>query len=173
VLATACLITAPPAGAAPYDPQRRYQPAQLQEDVRLLRGALEEAHPGLNWYTSARDLDQAFDDAQAALTRPMTERELHGLLAPVVTLIRDGHTGLEMSAAHDAWSDRQDVAFLPFGLWLEGDELYVVRNASSDPSIQPGDRLLEVNGIPASKLVATARGLTSTDGFNETGETST
>jgi len=170
LLAATLVTTARPAGAAPYDPQRRYQPAELQQDFRLLRGALEEAHPGLHLYISARELDRAFEDAQAALTRPMTAREFHSLVAPVVTLIRDGHTGVEMSADHDAWSDSQPVAFLPFSLWLEGDVLYVVRNGSNDPSIQPGDRLLEVNGVPVEKLIATARGLVSTDGFNETGQ---
>jgi C-terminal processing protease CtpA/Prc len=156
------------ASAQGYDPARRYPVDQLKQDLALLRGALEEAHPSLHWYVPEFELEAAFDRASAALVRPMTERELHSLLAPVVTLVRDGHTALDVSQALEEWVGSRRWPYLPFSLWLDRDQLNVLNNASSDPSIQPGDRLLEVNGLATASLVSTARQLVSGDGFGET-----
>jgi hypothetical protein len=160
------------AAAGAYDPQRTFSVEQQRRDFTLLREALEEAHPSLYWYTPEREIEAAFDGAWQALSgegaRPRTERELFQLLAPAVTLIRDGHTSLEMSRAYGDWADLQPWSFLPFSLAIENDRLYVVSNGSSDPGIAPGDQLVEIAAQPTAGLLAAARAQLSADGFSET-----
>ena len=40
-----------------YDPDRLYSPEALQEDFTIFRGALEESHGGLYWYTPKEEFD--------------------------------------------------------------------------------------------------------------------
>jgi hypothetical protein len=162
----------PPAQARDYDPERIHALPELRQDLKLLRRALEEAHPSLYWYTPERELQAAFDVAAQALERPgapgMTERQFYNLLAPAVTLVRDGHTTLDMSLAHDRWADARPWVYLPFSLLIEGDRLVVLANRSTDPSIQPGDQLVEINGRRVPSLLAAARSRISPEGFGET-----
>jgi len=84
-----------------YNPDHKYTAAQLQEDSQLLRTALEEAHGGLYYYTSKKELDRQFNSIKEKLTRPMTELEFYSLVLPLIANINDGHTGLRSSKAWD------------------------------------------------------------------------
>jgi hypothetical protein len=171
---TALVTVATPATAQTrsYDPARIHSIADLKRDFQLLRNALEEAHPSLTWYTPERELQAAFNVAAQALAGPdgpgMTERQFYNLLAPAVTLIRDGHTTLEMSLDHERWADSRPWTFLPFSLLIDRDRLFVLANRSTEPSIQPGDELVEINGREVVSLLAAARSRISPEGFGET-----
>src|SRR2546421_9622452 len=75
------------------------EPAQLAEDFRILRQALEEGHSGIYRYTAKADLDRLFDQAAKALDRPMTCVEFYRVVAPVVAAIKCGHTGVGLPEA--------------------------------------------------------------------------
>src|SRR3954469_14024710 len=64
----------------------------LQEDFRIMRHALEQAHGGIYRYTSKRELDRAFDLAYRRVDHPMTELDFWRLLAPMIAQIKCGHT---------------------------------------------------------------------------------
>ena len=49
-----------------YDHDRTFSVEQLRQDFTLLRGALEEAHPSLYWFTAKDELDHAFQAAGGA-----------------------------------------------------------------------------------------------------------
>jgi hypothetical protein len=169
VLALVVGTTAPlREGGAAGDEAPRVAVADMLEDVRLLREALDELHPGLHWYTPEVELTRAFDDAVAQIRAPLTEGELRAIVQPAVALIRCGHTYLLTSSAHDEWLDRQPAELLPFRLWVDGDRLHVLSNGSSDPSIQPGDQLEVVNGVPVREIIRRARALVSADGYQNT-----
>ncbi|HWW60328.1 MAG TPA: hypothetical protein VN181_03080, partial [Thermoanaerobaculia bacterium] len=72
-------------------------PAELKEDLHILRQTFEDAHAGLYRYTPKAELDAAFDAVEAQLDRPMQELEFYRLLAPLIDRIHDGHTGLSPS----------------------------------------------------------------------------
>jgi hypothetical protein len=48
---------------APDSASERVSPEKLREDFRILRGALEEGHPGIYRYTPKAELDKRFDQA--------------------------------------------------------------------------------------------------------------
>jgi hypothetical protein len=141
---------------------------ELRDDLALVRRALDELHPSLTWYTPEAELERAFAAAAAGIRQPMTEGQFFELLQPVVVLVRCGHTYLETSRAFDDWRDRQPTSYLPFGVWADGERLFVLSNDSADPAIAPGDQLLAVNGIPAATIIARAKALIAADGAGET-----
>jgi C-terminal processing protease CtpA/Prc len=164
----ACVARAAAAAEQTRDPAPRFSVAELREDFQLLRDALDELHPSLHWYTPELELARAFDDAAAQIGQPMTESEFYRAVQPAVAAIRCGHTFLSSSPAQDAWVDRQPATLLPFRLWIDGDKLYVLANQSNDATIQPGDQLLEINGVAASQIITKAKTLMVADGFNQT-----
>ena len=59
----------------------------LQEDFRIMRRSLEQAHGGIYRYTSKVEMDRTFDRAYRKIDHPMTELEFWRLAAPVVAHI--------------------------------------------------------------------------------------
>ncbi|PJJ53283.1 S41 family peptidase [Hymenobacter chitinivorans] len=166
---TLCLITvgaraqsAPPAA---YNPAQTYPVAQLQSDLTYLRRALEEAHPGLYWYTSPDSLHRAFARAAAALTHPMTEPEYWKILQTLVAQVRCGHTRVQHSAAYRTWFRRQPHPYFPFSVAIRQNRLFVVENQSTAPELRPGTEILTLDGHPSPEVLARLRALISADGY--------
>ena len=57
----------PAAARAPAGAPDPVPPEKLREDFRILRGALEEGHPGIYRYTPKQVLDRRFDQAEKVL----------------------------------------------------------------------------------------------------------
>ena len=100
-----------------YDPKKTYTPAQLREDFVFLRKCLEEAHPGLYWYTPKDSLDKVFDDFEKTLQKDMTERQFRNGLFPVVAQIRCGHSSLSNSKLRSKYLEKSNTKYIPFDLF--------------------------------------------------------
>ena len=75
---------------------------QLNEDLVILRKALEEGHAGLYRYTPKEELDKMLEKIDRKLTEPMSEFDFFLELQPLIADINCGHThdwgfqGMEM-----------------------------------------------------------------------------
>ena len=135
-----------------YDPDRLYPPEVLQEDFAIFRGALEESHGALYRYTPQEELDTAFDAAAEKLDEPMTELAFVKVLAPVVDLIRDGHTLLRLPVYHSGSFDYSEQGLLPLDLAATETGIYMERDGSAEEVIPPGSEVLSINGRAMSEL---------------------
>ena len=145
--------------------------AQLREDLRVMRAALEESHVGLYWHVSKPDLDARFAKVAAGLDRPMTAREFHRRLLPVVAALRHGHTTLELPVQGQGYRLRRldrDGRFFPFVVRVLDGKLYVVTDLSEEAQVAPGAEIVAVDGRPARDLLDTMRLYLSADGANDT-----
>ena len=129
-----------------YDPDRRYSPKALQEDFAVFRGALEESHGGLYWYTPKAEFDAAFEAAAERLDQPMTELEFVKVIAPLVDLIRDGHTNLSPPAFYQGSIDFSEQGVWPLDLIVTKTGTYVERDGSDENALPPGTEILTING---------------------------
>lgn len=68
--------------------ERKYSPRKLREDYKIFRGALEESHPGLYWFTPKNQIDSVFESGYAGINDSMTERQFRTLLLKTITPIR-------------------------------------------------------------------------------------
>ena len=138
---------------APDDSLRTFPVQALREDLKVLWDVLEEGHGGFDRYTPKSVLKISFDEAMARLTVPMTEFDFYLALLPLVAEIKDGHTGLRLSAAAASFLDGQPIAF-PFGLYFQDGKAYIFRNLSQDRSVSAGAELLAINGMPVAEILA-------------------
>ena len=135
---------------------------QLVEDFQIARHALEEGHSGIYRYTSKAVLDRAFDRAAKALDRSMNAYEFYRVMAPVIALIKCGHTSVSLPA-----DIRQEInarlPLLPLQIKVLDRKPYVLRDFSSGEHKLAGLEIRSINKVPASKIVTTLLRATPAD----------
>jgi hypothetical protein len=151
--------------------QKMLTPAEMREDLRIARGALEESHVGLYWFTSKQELDRRFQRLSLDLDRPMTARAFHRRLLPVVASLRHGHTTLTLPVQGAGYRLRQlskNGKYLPFEVRVLNNRLYVVTDMSEGAQVGPGAEIIRIDGRPARALLDQMRLNVSADGANDT-----
>ena len=140
---------------------------QALADFDLLRGSLQEAHPGLYRYTSQAALDRLFARERKKLNHPVTQIQFVRIVAETLASIRCGHTLYEADPlTHTAMTSARKF---PLSVQMEGARLIVVLNQSDDSTIHPGAEITSVDGRPVSKIIATMWTMLPGDGDIQTG----
>ncbi len=91
---------------------KKYIAGELIEDYSLFRNILEEAHPGLYWYTPKDSMDYYFNLGKNMLKDSMTEPGFRSVLSYVVSKIRCGHTSIKPSKPYSK-ATRRSSRFFP------------------------------------------------------------
>jgi len=129
------------------------EPSQVQSDFALFRRALEEAHPALYRYTTKRALDAEFARAEAKLSRRMTVLEFHNVLAPVLAVIKDGHTHLTRYQGDEIGAIIASAKLFPLALNFESTRGFVLLNEGRDERVKPGMEVLAINGQSLAEIL--------------------
>ena len=145
-----------------------YSVDQLKSDFRLMRRAMEEAHPGLHRYHSRDSVSRWFDAAEARLTYPMTELQFRRAVEPAIDQIGCGHTDLYGSKPYVKYRKKHPSRPYPVDVFVLNHKLYVRENRSTDTTIRRGSEILAVNGRPAGTLLNQFYQYISSDGYNQT-----
>ncbi len=140
---------------------------QATADFDLLRGSLQEAHPGLYRYTSRAVIDRMFARERKKLNHTVTRIEFVRIVAETLASIRCGHTLYEQDALTRA--AMTSARKFPLSVQMEGARLIVVLNQSDGTTIHPGAEILAVDGQPTSKIIAMMWTVLAGDGDIQTG----
>jgi hypothetical protein len=132
----------------PAEAPKRVPPEKLREDFRILRGALEEGHPGIYRYTPKAELDKRFDQAEKALDRSMSVYEFYRIVAPAVAALKCGHTGVRVNP--DLGKGKP---VFPLVVRVLGGKLYILRDLSNAKGTLAGKEVRAINGVTADKIV--------------------
>src|SRR5690606_24002401 len=140
-----------------FSPAKKYSVDQLKKDYSIYRNVLEEAHPGLYWYTSKDSMDYYFNWGEAQLADSMTEPSFRKVLAYVTAKINCGHTSVRPSKK---WSKFQDTSAIwrvfPLSFKLWPDTAVVTGNLNRyDSILTRGTVITKLNGVPMTQLVDT------------------
>ena len=128
---------------------------QVQKDYSIYQNVLEEAHPGLYWYTSKDSMDYYFKWGKQQLKDSMTEPEFRKVLSYVTSKINCGHTSVRASKAYSKYQDTVAIwRIFPLSMkfWsgndpLEEDTMVVAVNLNRRDSIlKRGTVITKING---------------------------
>ncbi len=147
--------------------EQQYSIPQLQEDFQFMRDVLEHNHPQLYLYTTKDEFDNLFDSTVQSIDRSIKQDEFFRLLAPVVAKIRCSHTGIRFSEPFSSGLNTQPH-LIPLDIKWIGEKAYIVHNYSQDSSIEPGMRILSINGKLISDIYKRLISNIPSDGFNKT-----
>lgn len=149
-----------------YRAAERLEPAALQEDFEMFRQRLVQHHPGLYVYASKAQIDSAFAAIETKLDQPMSELAFYRLLTPLKSLIKDGHTYYYPS--DQTQSAAAEAGNLPFQAFWDRESLWVREVYYEDIDLEPGDKILKINGIESKEIVQKLMANIIRDGENDT-----
>ncbi len=140
---------------------------ELQSDFKILRTSLEEAHPGLYWYTSKKEMDHTFDSTYGLLNKPMTHIEFLKLLLPLIASIKCVHTNISVS------DEAKNFAFtnfkcLPLTLTFINNNAFIKYDFSNKAQDKTGWQVISINGKSINEIVQTLFKALPADGYNQT-----
>jgi len=153
-----------------FSPYKKYPTEVLQKDYAIYRQTLEEAHPGLYWYTSKDSMNYYFDKGFQQLNDSLTEPEFRKILSYVTAKINCGHTSIRPSKTFAKYQDTVRLGrVFPLSLKLWQDTAVVAANLNRRDSIlKRGTIITSINGLPMDKIVDTLFSYIGTDGYNRT-----
>lgn len=169
LICSSCSVSKPS-----YHPSKKYAPVQLQKDYAVFRGALEESHPGIYWYTSKEEMDSCFAWGQQHLQDSLTEEEFRKVLSYVIAKINCGHTVVRSSKKFSRYRDTSAVRVFPVSLKIwpgpvspEMDTAVIAVNLiRNDTVLKRGTVIKKINQQPLVDLVDTFCRYISSDGYN-------
>lgn len=122
-----------------------FTPDQAKADLERLYSGLKSAEADLFASTPKAVFDRHYEELHARYQAPVSEAKLFSDFQKFAALANHGHTRLE--GLNPAWSDyiARDGKLFPLSLSVSHGEV-VVASAPADSGVQPGDRILSING---------------------------
>lgn len=138
---------------------------QAQRDLRILKRALVELHPGLYRYAMPAQIDAGFASAQAEVAEGASRAQLYLLATRLAAAVRCGHTWTNPSNQPPVVQAMLGRQTLPLVLrWIEGRILVV---ASATATVPAGSELLAIEGLAPTQIVSTLMPYLRADGSSD------
>jgi hypothetical protein len=151
--------------------EKKYPADKLKKDYNIFRGALEESHPSLYWFTPKDSINMLFDEEYNYLKDSMTERQFRTKLLKIVAGIRCGHTTVNYSKKYSRYLDTADLELFPLAFKVWKDTLAVTGNLNKNDSVLTrGTIVTGINNYPAKFLIDTFFNYLTGDGYSITGK---
>ncbi len=159
-----------------FTPSKKYSPEQLNKDYTIFRGALEESHPGVYWYTSKNEMDDYFDWGKKQIKDSLNEEDFRKVLSYVISKINCGHTVTRASKAFIRYRDTTINKIFPLSLKIwpasapsTGDTATIAANLiRKDSTLTRGVVVKQIDHKPISTILDTLCQYISSDGYNIT-----
>jgi len=143
--------------------------ADIRGDIAILRRACTLLHPGLYRYATPAEIDVRFIQLERDFSADQSLAQAYLTLSHFLGTIRCGHTYANFYNQSDAVAaqlfDRR--THLPFHFRWIGGQMVVERNLSPEPALAPGTIVLDINGIPTSRILTTLLPYARADGGND------
>ncbi|MBD0331749.1 MAG: hypothetical protein ICV66_03765 [Chitinophagaceae bacterium] len=139
--------------------------AALKEDFDILRKTLEEAHPGLYWYSDKLAMNNFLDSTKSLIDHDMASIAFFKMLLPVIANIRCSHTNLRLSKSTNTVAN-QFTYLLPFDFFCQNGKLYIRKSLNGKK--YEGREILSINNIETKEILKTLLNNIPADGYNET-----
>lgn len=155
-----------------FNPSKKYSPQQLDKDYTIFRGALEESHPGIYWYSSKDEMDNYFEWGKEQIRDSLNEEGFRKVMSYVVAKISCGHTVARASKAFMKFRDTGINKIFPLSLKIWSGQPDTVAIAANlfrrDSVLTRGVVVKSIDNKPISKILDTICQYIPSDGHNLT-----
>lgn len=151
---------------------KKYAPAALQEDTRIIRDVILEMHPVMGIYKPKTYYENGFDQLIASLKDSLTEKEYRLRLKLLFDELHCGHTEVWQSKAYTKLIKPVKLNFLPYYMISLDKKVFVgtAINSKKDSVLKPGTEILRINNVGVDSILNYAKHFISGDGFTTTGK---
>lgn len=142
--------------------------AELLKDFEVLKGVLQNYHPGLYRFQDSLTVAKHFDNLELQLKRDLSLSEAYLLLSRFTSSLKCGHTFCsfynQSGATKDSLFNKKDK--VPFTFFLFDGKMFVEKNVSETEELKKGTQVLEINNIPVAFIIDTLIQYVKGDGNN-------
>jgi len=112
-----------------------------------------EAHPDPYRHVPEAEFEKMADSLRSLITEPMQVKSFFKICSPLIHVIKDGHTNLNLPQNQIRKHIKEYGAF-PYHIYLSDDEkMYVIKNYGEDKTIPIGAEIISINGISIPEFV--------------------
>jgi hypothetical protein len=149
---------------------KKFSIKEQQEDLKLLKEALEKIHPGLYWHVTKEDFEKEYTTLLNGITSEKTAYQYAFYIRNLFAKIRCTHTGVVgLSEEQEKFKDDSLPGF-PFTVKAIDNKLYIKDNFTEDHAFDTGSEIIAVNGIKTGDLLKEYIKKVHVDGFNKEAE---
>lgn len=141
-------------------PNRTITKEQALEDLKIFKTSLEELHPNIYRYTLKTDFENEYRNVRGQISETITIKQFYNLLAPIITMVRCGHTFGIASVVDDK------KGLFPLDIKILNSKMFVLRNLSINKELSVGSELLKINGMSTTDLINDLRNKQNADGYS-------
>ena len=144
---------------------------EIQEDLAILKKALEALHPGLNRYLTPANVEKEFEKTRRSLTNPQSLRNTYKAISLLTAKIKCSHTYANF------WNQGPQVKEqiintndkLPFTFsWINRQMVLNEDLSTNDQSVRPrGTKILSINGHSTTAILDSLLQIVKADGGND------
>lgn len=165
---TACIALAPlvATAATPAPTPVALTAKEAQRELRILKRALTDLHPGLYRYQTPEQLEAAFAQAEAEVADGSDALEMYRIASRITAGVRCGHTWT--NTINQGAAVKQALGALPaLPVRLRVIEGRLLVTASADPKVPVHAELLRIDGRTPTALIAEILPFLRADGGND------
>lgn len=130
------------------------EPAALLADFELIETMVREVHPGTYRYNDAASIDAALEKLRKTFSQPQSYQQAYLAISELTAALKCDHTkagfnnqGPIINAILHYQADKLPFTFA----WVE-DQMIVIYNASENPNLKRGSKVLKVNGVDVATI---------------------
>jgi hypothetical protein len=151
---------------------RKYAPAALKEDVKLMSDVILAMHPVIGVYKDRSFYKAYFDSVANTINDSLTEKQFRVKLKLVIDQMHCGHTEVMYSAEYYRESGKSKFNYSPYYFITAQNKVYMLAslNRKKDTLIKRGNEIISINGITTDSMLKYTKRFISTDGYNLSGK---
>jgi hypothetical protein len=151
---------------------RKISVNEQQEDLKVLKEALEKLHPGLYWHITREEFEKEFTSLFNGINSEKTAYQFAFYIRNLFAKIRCTHTGVIGLSEEQEKFKVDSLPGFPFRVRVIDNKLYIKDNFTEDKVFDAGSEIVAVNGIKTSDLLKEYIQKVHVDGFNKKAEIS-
>lgn len=146
----------------------KYAPAELQQELQLLKRIMEANHPSLYWYTPKDSIDYYFSSAINSIHDSLTTFQFKNKIAWVISKIRCGHTSVRFPDEYIEAAAERKLQQFPLSIKTWKDSLVALGSLFRTDSIfKRGTIITSINGHSGKQILDSMFQFVSTDGYSD------
>lgn len=142
-------------------------PQQMKADLRILKSAWENIHPGLYRYNSKEQIENYFKELDMQTNTTLEQRRFFILLSQLNIKLRCGHSFVSYyNNKRILKGNLYSTVFLPVLFRVIEERFVITHNLSENTSLKAGDEIVAINNIPVKQIIDSLLTVSKGDGLN-------
>jgi len=132
----------------------KIDPAYLNADFKQITSNIEGRVPNPYYLCSKVSYDSVKKNISSSLNSSMTVIEFYQKMAPIFSLLKDGHFQffIDEKLVDKLERENPDLYF-PFTVFIDGNKIFVNKNLTDNTGIKSGDEILSINEVSSRMIL--------------------